>query len=245
MPLYRAVCTVVIGDGRMTSFWLDRWAGPTAFGDAFPALFSHATTPATSVFAVLHAGVGTALAPRLSAVVSRELVSLLDAVSTTALAPDVLVSRTLVHYHGPKGFFSFFALYKLRQFGGVRAPIANYIWGCHAPSKVHFFGWLLTHGRVQTRSSLLHKKILTPAEALYPICAEVEETADHLFAGCALAHGFWEVIGHGPVADADVRLFYSLPPPGGVPPKNAATFTLLCYWQLWKHRNGVVFRAQT
>jgi hypothetical protein len=65
-----------------------------------------------------------------------------------------------------------------------------------------------------------------------------------MFAGCAFARSFWGVVGSGPPPDADVRLFYTLPPPDGIPGQTAPTFSLLCLWQLWKHRNGVVFRAQ-
>jgi hypothetical protein len=89
-------------------------------------------------------------------------------------------------------------MYKLQLFGGVVAPFAAFVWGNHAPSKVQFFGWLLTRGRVPSHSSLLRNNILTRAEAVYPIFAAPEETADHLFAGCIFARSFWDAVGSGP-----------------------------------------------
>jgi hypothetical protein len=175
-----------------------------------PALFSHVTAPAASVCAVITTGVGTFLAPRLSRVAARERDSLLPLIAGTVLAPGTPDSRELTKCRDLKGAFSSSALYRLQMFGGITAPFAAFVWGNHAPSRVQFFGWLLARGRVPSRSSLLHKNILTHVEAVCPICAAPEGTADHIFAGCAFARGFWGVVWGGPAPDADVSLFYTL-----------------------------------
>lgn len=119
------------------------------------------------------------------------------------------------------------------------------VWGCAAPSCVRFFGWLLVQRRVHMRDVLLRKTIVTAEEAVCPICGAVLETADHMIFVCPFARAFWRSVGievagrgyHvGALQDLDVRVVAG----------NAATapFILLCCWQLWKHRNAVVFRAE-
>jgi hypothetical protein len=39
LPLYRALTTVELGDGRSTLFWTDVWTGDEALEDRFPRLF--------------------------------------------------------------------------------------------------------------------------------------------------------------------------------------------------------------
>jgi hypothetical protein len=108
---------------------------------------------------------------------------------------------------------------------------------------VRFFAWLLSKARIQSRSSLLRKHILTAAEALCPICG-LEETANHLIFGCGFAAGFWRALGFSFPADADVKKLFSYAAPDMVPAETASTFTLLCCWHLWKHRNSVAFQGQ-
>jgi hypothetical protein len=43
LPLYQAITTVSVGDGRTCSFWHDIWVGDEPLADRFPALFSHCT----------------------------------------------------------------------------------------------------------------------------------------------------------------------------------------------------------
>jgi hypothetical protein len=51
---------------------------------------------------------------------------------------------------------------------------------------------------------------------------------------------FWDAIGAHPDRDTDIRKLYDLP--RVVPGKSSTTFTILVCWNVWKHRNSVVFR---
>jgi hypothetical protein len=88
---------------------------------------------------------------------------------------------------------------------------------------------------------LMRKKMLTPAEAVCPICLAETEDASHIIFRCPLLQGFWDVIGARPDRNNDVRGLHELP--HVVPGKGSTTFTILVYWNVWKHRNGVVFRG--
>jgi hypothetical protein len=43
LPLYQAITTVSLGDGKARSFWSDVWCADEALADVYPALFSHCT----------------------------------------------------------------------------------------------------------------------------------------------------------------------------------------------------------
>ena len=98
---------------------------------------------------------------------------------------------------------------------------------------------------MHTRDVLLRKTIVAAEEAACPICGEVLETADHMIFSCPFARAFWRTIGLevagrgynvGALQDLDVSAVAG--------EAAAASFVLLCCWQLRKHRNAVVFRAE-
>ncbi|CAM0881147.1 unnamed protein product [Alopecurus aequalis] len=204
-----------------------------------PALFSHANNVESTVASVLGAGVCRALVPRLSTVASQQfdlLTGMLREIELTG-AGDI---RTLTRCRKKTEGLDVAAFYRLRTWGGVDSPFHDFVWHNHAPSKVQFFAWLLS----QSRIALLRKHILTAEEAHCPICDAVEEIANHIFFECTFAQQFWASLGFRFPPDADVRLLYSYNAHADVPRRSTSTFTLLCCWGLWKHRNAVAFGEQ-
>jgi hypothetical protein len=113
------------------------------------ALFSHTTSPEATVAQVLAGGVDGILVPRLSRVGTEELVSLCASLAEVSLV-DGADRRSLTRCCGPRNRLVTNALYKLCNFGGTGSANAEFIWRSRAPSRVMFFGWLLTQSRVQT-----------------------------------------------------------------------------------------------
>ena len=66
LPLYRAITSVEVGDGRACSFWWDNWLPCGAVATAFPALFSHTTDEEVIVWQVRQCGVSSFLVPRMT-----------------------------------------------------------------------------------------------------------------------------------------------------------------------------------
>ncbi|CAM0958898.1 unnamed protein product [Alopecurus aequalis] len=205
-------------------------------------LHSHCTAPLSTVREVLDHGLRSLLVPRLSSTASRQLAQLERALSgvTPIDGPD---TRSLPLCASPNGKFQTSVLYHLCTLGGEVYPHHKFVWQNAAPSKVRFFAWLLLQGRIQCRSNLLLKGILTVAESSCPICAHPLEDASRIMFECSFAHHFWSQLGAGQpklrsVADAPLC---NLPP--STPAHSADTLRLLCLWHLWKHRNGVVFKG--
>ncbi|KAM0859294.1 hypothetical protein ACQ4PT_047293 [Festuca glaucescens] len=208
---------------------------------------SHALRRDATVHSVLTTGVRQSLVPRLTDTGERQLPSLLALVNEVVLA-EAADTRVLTRCRKRLGGLDASAMYKLRSWGGVDAPSHDFVWKNSAPSKVQFFAWPLTKARVQSRAALLRKNILSAAEAGCPICQAPLETANHIFFGCSFARRFWDAVGFSspspPPPDADVRLLHEYGAPAEVPADSDVTFTLLCLWNLWKHRNAVAFREQ-
>lgn len=240
LPVYRALTRVEVGDGRATSFWHDSWLACGALWVAFPALFSHATSSEVSVWAAHRRGVRALLVPRLTPLAAEECITVQRMMGDCRFG-DVPDSRLATLCARPGGGFSARGAYALATFGRVEAAPASFLWTSRAPSRVKFFGWLLSMLRIHTRDVLLRKTILTAAEAGCPCCEAVLETADHMIFGCLFAVQFWRCVGLSPAGASvgSLHLFDASPAVGEASP---ASFVLLCCWRLWKRRNAVVFR---
>lgn len=117
----------------------------------------------------------------------------------------------------------------------------DFVWTNHAPAHSRFFARLLVQGRIQCRSNLLVKHIV--GDASCELCHDDTETPDHLILACSFAQQFWGTIRIAVPASATTRWLWELPRPDHIPLRHYSTFLILCSWQLWKHRNEVVFRG--
>lgn len=125
--------------------------------------------------------------------------------------------------------------------GDQPCPSFKFVWKNFAPPRVKFFGWLLSKERIHCRTSLVHKHILQDAQC--EICKEGDETVDHIFSGCPFVRHFWSQIGWQPDGIAKVTELWMTRVPPRVHNKVADSLILLCCWEIWRHRNDVVFRG--
>lgn len=74
-------------------------------------------------------------------------------------------------------------LYKLlKSSQGEPDATAKFIWSSSTPPRVQFFGWLLVHDRVQSKTNLHRRKIVDAV--VCDLCGDCPETATHLIFEC-------------------------------------------------------------
>ncbi|CAM0870748.1 unnamed protein product [Alopecurus aequalis] len=206
-----------------------------ALGVLLPELHSHSLTPYATVRQVVQRGLDSILAPRLSTTATRQRAWLIANLAKVRISGDH-DSRLLPLCGKRGGQLKNSALYDLLHSGGELSEHADFVWSNHAPSKVRFFGWLAVQDRIQCRANLVKKTILRADEGGCPICGAFPETTTHILLDCPFARSFWR---------DNLQCFDlpSCPLPSSVPARSASTLRLLCFWHLWKHRNGVAFQG--
>ncbi|KAI4975425.1 hypothetical protein ZWY2020_049032 [Hordeum vulgare] len=210
LDIYRAVTRVTVGDGRQTSFWMDRWLPFGVLAFAFPALFSHCVRLNVTVADALGEGVGNLLRNRLTAAAEQELEILSNVVYVIVLS-DEHDSRTMSW--GTDIAVTTGSLYRATSLHGMQYRHANRIWGTKLPRKIKIFMLLLTADRLSTRMNLSRKNC-SPSDKCER-CSEIKD-GDHMFTGCALSAAVWDAVGLRP-APATVELLLCAQPPLEVP----------------------------
>lgn len=91
------------------------------------------------------------------------------------------------------------------------------------------------------RGNLLKKSIIT--DATCELCHNDVETVDHLIFNCSRAASLWQRVGIVRNNDTTVRHLDAIQRPADMPAQHFTVFIFLCCWNIWKHRNRVVFDA--
>jgi hypothetical protein len=79
--------------------------------------------------------------------------------------------------------------------GDAQNPDVARIWQTKLPGKLQIFGWLLLHGRLNTRANLHYKNIRQRDEANCEYCHNILETDEHIFNHCSRARLVWAALG--------------------------------------------------
>jgi hypothetical protein len=241
LPLYQALTTVQLGDGRSTSFWSDVWFEDDAFADRFPRLFSHCTKKEASVHQAITSNLAGAFVNRMSAQARDELRQLTTITQGLTLSDET--DTRLSPLSRTKEKLDSSAIYKLLKARGQAAdPASSFIWQNAAPPRVQMFIWLLCKGRVQCRANLHRKHIVDSPTCA--VCGAAEETAEHIVFHCDFAVQFWSAFGLQSSQNLGSSNLHCIQTIGNLPDAQYNTFIILCYWQLWKRRNGFVFRGE-
>jgi hypothetical protein len=242
-PLYQAITTVQIGDGRCTSFWYDVWDDEDeALAERFPALLSHCSFKQATLWEIKTSGLLRTLVPRLSTAAQTELQQLLPVIEQTALSEAH--DKRCSPFIRPDNSLDSGALYKLiKARGQGGSPRAAFIWENLAPPRVKLFLWLLTQGRIQSRSALWRKRIVDSATC--EICSATDETPEHIIHGCALGRNVWASMNLQSIISVDMSELHTVRGPSGDQFPEFPSFLALVCWHIWKARNAKIFRNES
>ena len=116
-----------------------------------------------------------------------------------------------------------------------------------------FFSRLATRNRCWTSNRLARRGL--PHQAACPLCDQHEESINHLLLHCIHAREVWAKIlpalgmGHAePRMEESLMEWCTRNGLDRLPRRRAKTVRATCLlvmWELWKHRNGVMFDAKT
>lgn len=198
LPALHAISFVLTNSGTNTYFWLDTWIHNQPLATLFPCLYSHTTIPLARVAAVLNHGLETILRNRLTSDAATELCVLLSLLQDFRLStgPDE-------RYLNGGLCFSTRAAYALTMgsHDDDHDGHAVAIWSSRVPNRVKIFAWLLFRDRLNSKSNLQRKHIVT--DSLCPRCGYDGETSSHIFLNCPLSQRIWQRIGISPSTTID------------------------------------------
>lgn len=140
--------------------------------------------------------------------------------------------------------------YDMLWHGSVRCASAAAIWKCWAPLSCKIFMWLAMQYPLWTADRRLRHGLQDHTSACY-ICAQEEDSIDHLLLHCVFARQVWHnCFLKARISDTLVPTVYDkiedwwLEARACIPKVNRRGFdsvVMLICWHLWKHRNGLVF----
>lgn len=189
----------MLGDGRRSLFWWDKWAGNVCLKEVFPRLFTLSIDTMGVVDAYYQRRVGPVdwnLGFRRVLLAWEEEVSRLY--DFLRIAPDSCSSQsdTLSWIAGPSSSFTVSSAYNWWD-SSLRLTLSctNILRNNCAPSKAQFFGWLSWHGKVKTASFLCRIGVLGSNVNQACIFCNIEvESVNHILLFCPFVWLIWSNI---------------------------------------------------
>jgi hypothetical protein len=182
----RASVTVRLRDGASARFWTDSWLpdGPIAsfalylFGAVPRRHWNRSVWDALTDRSWVRDISGAPTAP-----VMCDYLLLWEKLEHVQLQPAV--SDRFVWRWTADGNYSASSAYRLFFIGRSMLVGAKHLWHAHAPPKVKFFFWVALHGRLWTGERRMRHGLQQSASCV--LCAQHDETTDHLLCSCVFA----------------------------------------------------------
>ena len=244
----------IIGNGKNTHFWLDRWLLGQSLKQTLPHLFSAIAVRArrrTVYDAISGRRWISDIKGALNMQVLIEYLHLWDLLSNIELQAGV--DDTHIWRFSTSRVYSTKSTYEALFIGATQFGSWERIWKSWAPGKCKFFMWTMAHNRCWIADRLAKRGLNHPPKC--PLCDQVGESIDHLLVSCVFTRQFWFCIlqqfGLQAVAPRlDEHCFFDWWAKAssrfsGQVKEGVDSIIILGSWLVWKHRNYCVFDGGT
>ncbi|KAJ9692984.1 hypothetical protein PVL29_011901 [Vitis rotundifolia] len=239
-----------VGKGTRVSFWTDHWCGNTALSLMFPQLFALSVQRNATVKDVWDSSLGQG---GWNLIFSRDfndweldligdLLILLRGFRTSSEEDSVFWKE------GNHGTFRVKDAFRLLDAPNVTAFPVKCIWVDKVPTKVAFFAWEASWGKILTLDRL-QKRGWQLANCCF-LCGCIEENVNHILVHCTVVRTLWDIVlalvGVQWVFPETVKevLWSWRGSFVGRKRKRIWNSILLCiFWTVWKERNRLAFRG--
>ncbi|XP_073367720.1 uncharacterized protein [Aegilops tauschii subsp. strangulata] len=248
--LFQAAAKVTVGNGNTALFWEDRWLNGYRIQELAPLIYDMVSKQTRDARTVAEAIQGATWArdvgPNMN---DRALLQFLEVwphVHSVAIDPQQ--PDQLKWSWEKDGKFSARSSYAANFAALQCSPTATYTWASRTPLRCRFFAWLALRGRVWTSDRLARRGL--PHQDTCPFCDQNDETINHLMTQCVFVKEVWTKVGQAvgmtgmtPSSDEDLVTWCTRPIFEGRHAKTMRAIHLLVMWELWKHRNAIVFEG--
>ncbi|XP_076931545.1 uncharacterized protein LOC143596728 [Bidens hawaiensis] len=243
----------VIGSGSDSMFWIDNWIGESPLNDQFPLLFKlkHMKGCKVGDKLVIYerelCGVWSWYRQLVSTDEINEFRQLLILCSGATVGDGI--DRLIWALDG-SGDFSINSIKK--HVGEWCYPDATWasVGTIGFQRRFVFFAWRVGLERVASLVELAKRNIVF-GSVLCPLCGEVDETVEHIFASCGFAQHVWQTLAHwSNIPNCyvfSVRDILEMHKYSGFNSDKREMFQGVCLtalWVIWKARNEVVFNGR-
>ena len=242
--------TFLAGKGNKIRFWSDQWCGCPVLSQRFPHLYAMAVQRNATVEEMWdqNCGQGGWNLRFIRDFNDWELDMLGNLLHDLRGSKPSLEEDSVLWKGGRNGQFRAKAVYSL-----LANPLAsgfpkNSIWVESVPTKLAFFAWEATWGKVLTLDRLQRRGWQLPNCCF--LCGSEEESVDHLLIHCIVVRVLWDLVlalfgVHWvfPETVKKVLLSWRGPFVGKKRKKIWKSIPLYIFWTVWKERNRLAFRG--
>ncbi|WJZ84180.1 hypothetical protein VitviT2T_003796 [Vitis vinifera] len=237
-----------MGNGTRIRFWNDLWCGCTVLSQRFPHLYGMAAHRNGTVEDMWDQNVGQGdWDIRFVRGFNDWELDLVGNLLHTLRGFNPTLDEDAVFWKGGKnGKFKVREAYNLVVNSGASNFPKNNIWVDKVQTKILFFAWEATWGKVLTLDRLQRRGWHLPNRCF--LCGCEEETVNHILIHCIVARVLWDMICAlvgikwvFPETVKEVLLSWRGPFVGKKRKKIWKSIPLYIFWTLWKERNRLAF----
>ena len=182
-----------VGNGRRVRFWEDGWCGDEALSISFPSLYALATSKEAWVAEVWDTlGEDGGWNPCFSRPFNDWEMGMVERFLLSLQGKKVIINLEDRWKEAKGGNFTVKSFYNALE-GGSTVPFPrSIIWSPYVPTKVGFFAWEATWGKVLTLDQLKKRGWALPNRCY--LCGATEESINHLLIHCTKARVLWDLL---------------------------------------------------